>query len=323
MGNKKSRMAREAKEAKQDSERFKDSLAVVITFWLEMGNTPDKRDAMVNKFLENMFTTHPEYEPLFKHRSQFAGMLNKMFTTLVNLLATSKHDEAMEMIDSLGTRHRHFGVPASAFSHWMATFEKAIQEFFPDIFTARRQFCFSATLHYVASKMIQAAELEEDGIYTTGDYKPKYPENYFDDLDVEDWKSFSSNELCLQYLHLHLVKYLSSEMSLFLREVHEYRKQPTKEKYSDIYRTYIAEDGPIAVNVNHQIRAEVKSAFEEQGCTANVFDLVVHEMGYLIQRNSHLWEKFRESNLWAAMLSSIEGHTKHAKRVSRSKSGKV
>lgn len=47
MGNKKSRMAREAKEAKQDSERFKDSLAVVITFWLEMGNTPDKRDAMV------------------------------------------------------------------------------------------------------------------------------------------------------------------------------------------------------------------------------------------------------------------------------------
>ena len=36
-----------ARAAEEEGQRFKDSLAVVITFWLDMGRTPARRSAMV------------------------------------------------------------------------------------------------------------------------------------------------------------------------------------------------------------------------------------------------------------------------------------
>lgn len=300
-----------------EAQRFKDSVAVVITFWLDMGRTTEKRNAMVDKMLKIFFTTHPEYAPLFADGDGGPQMMNRMFNALVNVLAVPNLEDALELLEELGKRHRDLRIPAASYDHFLSSFEKALHEFFPHLFTTRTQFCFAAVINFLSSKMIEAGEIE-DVRHKESIFEPRYPVGHFDGLDVNNWVSFSSNDLCLQYLHLHSVMLLSSELTLFLRDALEYRKSPTVEKYEEIFNTYIAEDGPSAINLNKETRSRISNRYKAEGIVPSIFDDTVKEMGLLIQRNTHLWDDFKTSKLWDEMIANISFHKKHAKKLKRS-----
>eukprot|EP01083_Nonionella_stella_P152054 486874_1 len=280
---------------------YRDSVMVITEFW-ELLKADHDLDAIAGKLSEEFFSSYPEYKDYNDVCLQSVATIKKFDESVKMMKLKTDRQLLRRRLRELGQTHSKHNIPEEAYVYLVDAFVKTMNDLSTYKIDPRTNFCIRKIMLWVTEQMKMGASASQVG-NVGSELAPS--DDVRNNPIFDDFPTFVSNKVCMNYMHTFLIQKLCEENTFFLKDLSTYEENPSLECAKFIVNTYLDSNAAKAINVGFQevSNIESKMADPETQCAPDLFDDVKSTILQLIKTNS--WSAFKTSVYAGSLVNHV------------------